>query len=83
MTAKRGPGVDPLHAIWQGLRKEFLWILAVSLVINIAMTSPMLYMLQIYDRVVISQNEFTLLGLTAVLLIALVFMTFAEITDCP
>ena len=78
MTAKRGQGVDPLHAIWQGLRKEFLWILAVSLVINIAMTSPMLYMLQIYDRVVISQNEFTLLGLTAVLLVALVFMTFAE-----
>jgi len=69
---------DLLSKVIAGIRAEFIWVLLVSLVINIALTAPMLYMLQVYDRVLISQNEFTLLGLTAILLFALGFMGWAE-----
>jgi len=69
---------DALRKVIAGLRQEFVWVLLVSLVINIALTSPMLYMLQVYDRVLVSQNEFTLLGLTGMMLIALGFMAAAE-----
>ncbi len=71
-------GTDLLGKVLAGLREEFVWVLLVSMVINIAVTAPMLYMLQVYDRVLISQNEFTLLGLTAILLFVLLFMGWAE-----
>jgi len=67
-----------LRKVLAGLRQEFVWVLMVSLVINLALTAPMLYMLQVYDRVIVSQNEFTLLGLTGLLLMALAFMAAAE-----
>jgi len=70
--------MDALKQVMAGLRQEFIWVLMVSLVINIALISPMIYMLQVYDRVLISQNEFTLLGLTGVLLLSLGFMAAAE-----
>lgn len=73
-----GGSSGALRKVLGGLREEFVWVLLVSLVINIALTAPTLYMLQVYDRVVISQNEFTLLGLTAMMLIALGFMAAAE-----
>jgi ATP-binding cassette subfamily C exporter for protease/lipase len=48
-------------------RREFLWVGFFSLIANLLMLSPTLYMLQIYDRVLASQSELTLLFLTLII----------------
>src|SRR5690606_4859313 len=45
-------------------RKTFYSLAAFSCVINIIGLAPMLYMMQVYDRVLSSRNETTLLMLT-------------------
>jgi ATP-binding cassette subfamily C exporter for protease/lipase len=59
-------------------RREFLWVGFFSLIANLLMLSPTLYMLQIYDRVLASQSELTLLFLTLIIIILFAFMAFAE-----
>lgn len=59
-------------------RKEFLWVGLFSLVANVLMLTPTLYMLQVYDRVLLSRNEITLLVLTILMISLFVFMAFAE-----
>ncbi len=49
-----------------------------SLVANLLMLSPTLYMLQIYDRVLISQSELTLLMLSLIILLFFAVMALAE-----
>ncbi|MEC4722929.1 type I secretion system permease/ATPase [Noviherbaspirillum sp. CPCC 100848] len=49
-----------------------------SAVINLIMLTPSIYMLQVYDRVLPSQNEITLLMLTLIMLGAYVFMSALE-----
>jgi ATP-binding cassette subfamily C exporter for protease/lipase len=49
-------------------KRSFIHIGVFSGVINILMLSPALYMLQVYDRVLASGNEMTLLMLTLILL---------------
>lgn len=59
-------------------RKEFLWVGAFSLVANLLTLSPTLYMLQIFDRVMQSRSEFTLLALTLIITVFIAVMAFAE-----
>ncbi len=48
--------------------RKVLWAAgSFSFVINLLMLMPMIYMLQIYDRVLTSRNEFTLLMLTLIM----------------
>jgi ATP-binding cassette, subfamily C, bacterial exporter for protease/lipase len=49
-----------------------------SAIINLLMLAPSLYMLQVYDRVLQSRNEVTLLMLTLMMLGAYVFMSALE-----
>ena len=49
-----------------------------SLVANLLMLSPTLYMLQIFDRVLTSQNELTLLMLSLIILLFFGVMALAE-----
>lgn len=49
-----------------------------SAIINLLMLAPSLYMLQVYDRVLQSQNETTLLMLTLLMLGAYAFMSTLE-----
>ncbi|MFA9273510.1 MAG: type I secretion system permease/ATPase [Candidatus Aquirickettsiella gammari] len=49
-----------------------------SAIINLLMLAPSLYMLQVYDRVLQSQNEITLLMLTLLMLGAYAFMSVLE-----
>ena len=65
------------RSIWT-FRREFLWVGIFSLFANLLMLSPTLYMLQVFDRVMLSQNEFTLIGLTAVIALFFAMMAFAE-----
>ena len=59
-------------------RKEFMWVGFFSMVANVLMISPTLYMLQVYDRVMISQSEITLIALTLIILVFFSAMSFAE-----
>ena len=59
-------------------RREFLWVGIFSMIANVLMLSPTLYMLQIYDRVLASQSELTLLFLTLIIILLFCLMAFAE-----
>jgi len=58
--------------------REFLYALLFTAVVNLLMLTPTLYMLQIFDRVLVSYNEFTLLAVTLMLLFFLGVMSFSE-----
>jgi ATP-binding cassette subfamily C exporter for protease/lipase len=64
-------------AIWS-LRRVFVAAGAFSFVINLLMLVPSLYMLQVYDRVLMSRNESTLLMLTLLTLGLLALMSGLE-----
>ena len=59
-------------------RRE-LWLVGLfSGVANLMMLAPTLYMLQVYDRVLVSRSELTLIAVSIIALFFLVLMTFSE-----
>lgn len=63
--------------LWS-FRREFVVVGLFSLVTNVLMLTPTLYMLQVYDRVMVSQSELTLLGVSLIALFLFFVMAFAE-----
>ena len=59
-------------------RKELIVIGLLSLVSNVLMLAPTFYMLQVYDRVMVSQNEVTLITLSAVIVFLFAVMAISE-----
>ena len=59
-------------------KKTFRNIGVFSAVINMLMLMPAIYMLQLYDSVLTSRNEMTLLMLTLIMLGAYIFMGALE-----
>ena len=59
-------------------RREFVWVGLFSMLANLLMLSPTLYMLQVYDRVLLSQSELTLFFLTLIVVLLFAVMAFAE-----
>lgn len=59
-------------------RREFLMVGFFSMVANLLMLTPTLYMLQVYDRVMASQSELTLLAMSVLTLALFAVMAFAE-----
>lgn len=49
--------------LW-AFRKEFLWVGLFSMIANVLMLTPTIYMLQLYGRVMKSGSELTLLSVT-------------------
>lgn len=64
-------------ALW-GFRREFFVVGIFSFVANLLMVVPTLYMLQVFDRVMISQSELTLISLTIIAFVLFGIMGFAE-----
>jgi len=62
----------------KGFRRELVAIGVFSAVANLLMLSPTLYMLQVFDRVMISRSEITLLALTGFVLFFYVVQAFCE-----
>ena len=60
-----------MKAALQQCRRHFLYALLFSALLNLLFIAPMLYMLQVYDRVIPTAGEATLLLLTLVLAFAL------------
>ncbi len=67
-----------LTATLWSFRREFLVVGVFSLVVNLLMLTPTLYMLQVYDRVLVSQSELTLLAVSLITLFLFGVMAFAE-----
>lgn len=57
---------------------ELAIVAALSMLANVLMLAPTLYMLQVFDRVLVSQSEFTLLALSAIAFFLYGVMAFAE-----
>ncbi|MFZ5502475.1 MAG: type I secretion system permease/ATPase [Pseudomonadota bacterium] len=72
---------DPQHEIGRALtrfRPAFVQAAWFSMVINLIVLVPSLYMLQVYDRVLVSRNTMTLLMLTLIVLVLYILMGFLE-----
>ena len=65
------------RAIWT-FRREFVWVGVFSMFTNLLLLSPTLYMLQVFDRVMLSRNLYTLAGLTLIIVVFFAAMSFAE-----
>ena len=63
--------------VWQA-RKEFMWVGIFSCVYNLLLITPTLYMLQVFDRVMLSRSEVTLIALTLLVLVGLMLSSFAD-----
>lgn len=61
-----------------GFRREFVLAGLFSLVANLLMLTPTLYMLQVFDRVFASQSELTLLVVTGLMMLFIAMMAVAE-----
>ena len=72
------PHQDELKAALQKLRGAFITVAIFSGFLNVLMLAPSLYMLQVYDRVLTSRNETTLVFLTLLLVGVLIFMGALE-----
>lgn len=60
-------------------KKSFIVVAFFSLFINLLMLVPPLYMLQLYDRVITSRSEETLIMLTAIVIVMFITMALLEI----
>ncbi len=69
---------DELGAALRGVRRALLTVGAFSGFINLLMLAPAIYMLQVYDRVLGSRNETTLLVLSVLVVGAYLFMVSLE-----
>lgn len=67
-----------LRAILWRFRREFLVCVVFSAIINLLMLTPTLYMLQLFDRVMISQSVLTLGAVTLVMLFLFAVMSCSE-----
>lgn len=65
------------QVLWS-FRREFLIVGLFSMIANVLMLSPTLYMLQVYDRVMLSRSELTLLAMSLITLFLFGVMAFAE-----
>ena len=65
------------EVLWS-YRKEFMVVGLFSMVVNLLMLTPTIYMLQVFDRVMMSQSYLTLLMVSILALVLFGFMAFAE-----
>ena len=70
---------SPLTAAFQACRRHFVWAAVFSALLNLLYLAPTIYMLQVYDRVVPSRGQLTLLFLTLVLAFALVTLSLLDL----
>ena len=69
---------SPLRRYLAMFRGELISVAVFSLVTNLLMLAPTLYMLQLYDRVLSSKNELTLYAVTLITCLLFLVMAFSE-----
>lgn len=68
----------PLGTTLRSFKREFFWLCVFSMFANLLLLAPTLYMLQVFDRVMLSGNALTLVSLTVALVVLLTVMSFSE-----
>ena len=68
-----------LRALLGQFKREFWVAAAISAVVNLLMLTPMLYMLQVFDRVMLSKSEITLLVVSPITVYFYVILAVAEL----
>lgn len=68
-----------IDGVLLGFRRAFLQVGGFSFVINMLMLVPAIYMLQLYDRVLVSRNSATLVMLTLITLALYMLMSVLEL----
>ena len=71
-------GAGELVSTLRAYRSELLAVALLSMATNVLMLTPTLYMLQVFDRVMVSQSGFTLLAVSAIVLLLFVAMAISE-----
>jgi len=66
------------RSAFEACRKHFFYAMLFSALLNLLFIAPMLYMLQVYDRVVPTAGGTTLLFLTLVLVVALIVLAMLD-----
>lgn len=74
----KGSGRNVLVEELLKFKKEFFWVGVFSLFANVLMLTPTVYMIQVFDRVLTSYNELTLLVLTVIMVFFFGVMAFAD-----
>jgi ATP-binding cassette subfamily C exporter for protease/lipase len=69
-----------LRQVLWSFRREFLVVALFSAVANLLLLTPTIYMLQLYDRVMVSGNQLTLLAVSLLCLFLFGVMAFSEWT---
>lgn len=59
-------------------RREFAWVAVFSMFANLLMLTPTIYMMQVYDRVMVSGSEYTLAAVSLITVVLFLVMAFAE-----
>ena len=72
------PPTELLATALRACRRHFIAVAAFSALLNLLFLVPMLYMLQIYDRVIPTRGELTLFFLTLVLLFGLTTLALLD-----
>jgi len=72
------PPTEILAAALQACRRHFVAVAAFSALLNLLFLVPMLYMLQVYDRVIPTRGSLTLFFLTLVLLFGLITLAMLD-----
>ena len=72
------PPTEILAAALRACRRHFIAVAAFSALLNLLFLVPMLYMLQVYDRVIPTRGGLTLLFLTLVLLFGLTSLALLD-----
>ena len=67
-----------LWILWPGLTRALLTLLGLTAVINLLTLTPTLYMLQVFDRVMVGQNHLTLLFVSAVVFYLWLLLTLGD-----
>lgn len=71
------PRGEIAQALWSQ-RSAWAVVLLFSMVVSVLLLAPTLYMLQVYDRVMVSRSELTLLAVSLITLFLFVAMGFAD-----
>lgn len=72
------PPTEIIASALRACRKHFVAVAAFSALLNLLFLVPMLYMLQVYDRVIPTRGSLTLLFLTVVLLFGLISLALLD-----
>jgi ATP-binding cassette subfamily C exporter for protease/lipase len=78
MNIKSKKPQNELTLVLQAFKRTFVTVGVFSAIVNLLLLVPSLYMLQVYDRVLASRNEITLLMLTLLMLGAYLLMAALE-----